>query len=427
MFKLNLTIIIFLILGSTYLFPQNARIETQYVWRDNGARIDWAKHGHKYIAYDFKGTDGFYDWLISDFEHTYIKDLTKSKTNIPQRDQGNASFHPQNSYIIYQAVKDSALGGDENLAWYTQKINSKAGRPGKGFDNDLWCVDMSDTSFYRLTTLPTKKTTFDTTKITGILHPHFSHDGTKVLWAHLIDGAADIGNRGNWGLWQLNVSDFVVNTGIPVLENTREFKPGGILGNFTFCESHDWAKNDSLVIFCMNSEGQHETHIDIYSLNIYDSTLLRLTDESKIWDEHAQVTGDGKHLIWMCSKGYDFDSTHAKETLKADYWLMDLDGNNKEKVTFFNDPAHPDYQIHEGKRVICADASFSAGGDSILIHTKAITDSLTEEIIHFALFDPGCTSSVVHGNNLPEKFLLKQNYPNPFNPQTISIQLSARP
>ena len=97
-----------------------------------------------------------------------------------------------------------------------------------------------------------------------------AEDILSFKWAQTVDGLSDIGGRGKWGLWQLNISDFVVNGGPPSLQNTISYKPGGILGDFTWCESHDWTKNDSVVIFSMNSEGQHENYMDLYTLNIYD-------------------------------------------------------------------------------------------------------------------------------------------------------------
>jgi len=168
--------------------------------------------------------------------------------------------------------------------------------------------------------------------------------------------------------------------------------------------------------------------MDIYTLNIYDSTLTRLTNDSQTWDEHAHFTHDEKHLIWMSSKNYQFDSNRAEETLKTDFWIMKSDGSNKQQLTFFNDPDHQHHQIFPGRRMICGDASFSPTGDSILINVKAIVDSLEtcDETIMFALFNSHPTSIEFPKINSVDKFILKQNYPNPFNSSTsINYQLSA--
>jgi Tol biopolymer transport system component len=212
------------------------------------------------------------------------------------------------------------------------------------------------------------------------------------------------------------------------LQNTISYKPGGLLGDFTWCESHGWTKNDSVVIFSMNSEGQHEKHMDIYTLNIYDSILVRLTDEPQTWDEHAQLAENGTKFIFICSTPYDFDSTRAQETLKTDYWIMNIDGTNKQRVTFFNDPSHSDHQIHNGKRVICADASFSPTGDSLLICTKVPDDTIENiyEKIMLAVYDAS-SSSIIFPEQTPREFHLHQNYPNPFNATTkITYSLAIR-
>ena len=420
----RLLITFWLALYGDPLLAQNPSVEPLDIWQNYASRTDWAK----LIAFDYYDSDGFFDLAICNSSKTNFSQLTKDVAFIPQRHIGNPTYHPSGRYIIFQALKDSSLGGEENKAWVTYVVDSYFGSPGKGFDNDLYCVDLNDTSFHRLTTLPTKKFFFDTTKVTGILHPHFSKSGTKVLWAQAYDGLADIGGRGKWGLWQLNISDFVLQGSTPSLGNTVSFKPGGLMGDFTWCESHGWTNNDSVVIFSMNSEGQHETHMDIYTLNIYDSTLTRLTDKPKTWDEHAHLTHNEDKFLWICSETYDFDSTRAEETLRTDYWIMDIDGNNKKRVTFFNDPAYPDYQIHGGQRVICADASFSPSGDSLLINTKVPDDTVTRvyEKILLALYHEGSTD-IEFLHELPEKFILYQNHPNPFNTTTKLVYALNRP
>jgi hypothetical protein len=413
--KFKSALLISLTICVSSLFSQDPRVEPQIVWQIHATRTDWTN----FIAFDHVDLDGFYDLAVSNFKRTSARTLTRGIPGLPQRHIGNPTIHTSGRYIIFQTQKDSTLGGEENKAWFTYVFDSYIGSPGKGFDNDMWCVDLLDNSFYRLTTLPTKKSLLDTTKVTAILHPHFSKDGTKVLWAQAFDALADIGGRGKWGLWQLNISDFVVKGGKPSLQNTISYKPGGLLGDFTWCESHSWTKNDSVVIFSMNSEGQHDNHMDIYTLNIYDSTLTKLTDNYKTWDEHAQLTPDEKQLIYICSQGYDFDTTRAEATLRTDYWLMNTDGSNKKRLTFFNDPAHPDHQIYGGQRIICGDASFSPNGDSLLINTKVPDDTLNyaSENIMFALFHPG-KSSIEFLNKEPGTLELYQNYPNPFNNTT---------
>lgn len=418
--RLNMVVFLF-IYTAQFLFAQEPRVAPQFLWQNHATRTDWSH----WIAFDYFGADGYFDMAVSNFEKTALNQITKDAVGLPQRHIGNPTFHPQGRYIIFQAQKDSTLGGEENQAFITYAIDEYLGSPGKGFDNDLWCVDLYDLSFYRLTTLPTRKTFLDTTKVTGVLHPHFSKDGNRVLWAQLYDGLADIGGRGKWGLWQLNVSDFVVQGGIPTLQNTISYMPGGIFGDFTWCESHGWARHDSLVIFCMNAHGQHENHMDIYTFNVHTNELNRLTDAPRVWDEHAQLTADGKHLMWICSESYPFDTTQAEATLRTDYWIMNLDGTNKKRVTFFNDPGHSDYQIYDGERIICADASFSPSGDSLLICTKLLDGQLGTggEKIMFALYNPSATS-VVLADRISPSIRLEQNFPNPFNGATqISYHL----
>ncbi len=415
--KKTIQSLMIVLMTAGWLFPQTPRIEPQTIWQNFGTRTDWSKTGK--IAFDYIGADEYFDLAVSNFSKTDIHFVTRDKSNIPQRHIGNPTWHPGGRYVIFQAQKDSALGGNENRAWTTYFYDEYIGSPGKGFDNDLWCVDLDDTSFHRLTALPTKKSFWDTTKVTGILHAHFSHDGTKVLWAQAYDGLADIGNRGNWGLWQLNISDFVLDYGNPILQNTICYRPGGVLGDFTWCESHGWTNNDSLVLFCMNAHGQHQTHADIYTLNIYDSTLTRFNDDPRVWDEHAHFTPDGQKIIWISSQGMEFDSTEAEATLKTEYWIMNTDRAEKTQLTFFNTPGHPDHGLFEATRIICADASFSISGDSLLMNIKVFNDTLGTVSENIMLGELNTDKTAIEKLKcVPDQMVLHQNYPNPFNPVT---------
>ena len=53
------------------------------------------------------------------------------------------------------------------------------------------------------------------------------------------------------------------------------------------------------------------------------------------------------------------------DDLKTDYWLMNPDGSNKRRLTYFNQPGHPHY-MKEG--VAAADGAWSPDGRRYLAY-----------------------------------------------------------
>ena len=189
-----------------------------------------------------------------------------------------------------------------------------------------------DGAFYRLTTIPTKKSLLDTTKISGVLHPHFSKDGNRVLWAQSFDLMADIGGRGRWGLWQLNISDFVVIGGIPRLQNTISYTPGGLFGDFTWCESHGWAKHDTLIIFSMNGHGQHENHMDNMVSIMFN--LFVENPREKLIRNTQNLAFNQQSEDYLVIILYDYQNNRIKE----EEWRAMRDSRSARDSRRFSDP-----------------------------------------------------------------------------------------
>ncbi len=373
--------------------------------------MDWSWSGNNLIAFDRVGTDEFFDVYQMTPQGTDIICLTEYPGVVPQKHNGQPAWHPSGNYIVFQAEKD--VNFDPNDQHYQ---DSEFSKPGMGWNCDLWCVDLRDMSFTRLTNLPTRKTFFDTTHTSGVLHPHFSHDGTRLLWSECLNGEADIGDRGNWGQWRLNLSKFVVDTSGPRLDSTIYFERGEF-GDGTFYESHGFSPDDSLVIFSGNLQPeQHQGYLDIYTIHVRSHELTRLTFTTEdVWDEHAHYSPNGQNIVRICSEGYAFDPDQWQNTMKTDYWLTDEDGQNGVRLTYFNDPMHPEYT---GARVIVADNSWSPEGDKLIACAACFSDTTPFAKIFMIEFAESPISARGFSNS-PERFHLLRSYPNPFNAQTV--------
>ncbi len=90
------------------------------------------------------------------------------------------------------------------------------------------------------------------------------------------------------------------------------------------------------------------------------------------WDEHAHYSPDGKKILWMsrAELKVQFPSVYGLEWakyLRAELWTMNSDGTKPIRLTYFNQPNHPDYRwfqknVFATKRVIVSDNAFSPDG-----------------------------------------------------------------
>lgn len=103
-------------------------------------------------------------------------------------------------------------------------------------------------------------------------------------------------------------------------------------------------------------------------MELASGELRKLTDEPDVWDEHAHYSPDGTTIVWASSRGYPYDNKttgfgEVARSLKLDYWLMDADGTNKHRLTYFNQPGAIEYVGHQA---IVADSSWSPDGKQLV-------------------------------------------------------------
>jgi len=101
-------------------------------------------------------------------------------------------------------------------------------------------------------------------------------------------------------------------------------------------------------------------HLDIYTFDLETHELRQLTDSPGEWDEYAQFSSTGKKIVWISSTGYGMGTARRWwNYLKTDYWIMNADGSNKTRVTFYNK------EVEDGMRVICSDCSWNVNGTKL--------------------------------------------------------------
>ncbi len=324
----------------------------------NAKDSEWSPGGN-WIAYPRRNpVDWYYDvWLIRP-DGTGRHCITCGD-NFPQKHNGNVTWHVSGEYLVFTAQNEDTQG---------DFLDSVA-LPGVGLNCNLWAMTSDGQQAWQLTDLPTQNRTPQ-----GVIHPQFSHDGKRLFWAQALGEYSPVAGE-EWGKWQLAIADFVIENGTPRLENIVYSQPGP---HPRFYESHGWSPDDSKLIFSGNpEEGYHPPNgLDIYSMDAASGELTRLTQTSTDWDEHAHFSPDGSRIAWMSGAELDVEFPSVKwpdwkEYITTELWMMNADGSDQQRITYFNEPGHSHHtwlqEMTNGTvRAVVSDSSWSPDGSQLI-------------------------------------------------------------
>lgn len=308
----------------------------------SGGRVDWLASGGRWIAFDRKGADGFYDVWMAAEDGSGERCLTDRPGILPARNNGQPAWHPDGRHMVLQAEKADST------------IDLPMTRPGAGVLNDLWLIDVEAGPAWLIRDVPGSSG--------GTLHPHFSHDGLRLSWSELYGPAGRTPGH-EVGLWRLMVADLVWDSGVPCLAGVT----GQVPGVEGFYENHGFSPDGSKLIFTAPlEEGRRVRSSNLWTLDLGDGSLDQLTNEG--YNEHGQYSPDGSRIVWMTGNGAG-DGVWGRDYWATELWIMDADGGGKEQLTFANEPGH-EHQGWSGGltgSTIFADSSWHADGDRLIV------------------------------------------------------------
>lgn len=311
------------------LFAQQI-ITSATIFRAHGLDVAWDRSGSNRIAYSAKGSDGYYDVHLANPDGSHDTCITCNSPLLPNKHIAAPDWHPSGKWLLITVEKPVHEGG------------SFAAMPGLGSFTDIWMIDTGCTKAYKLVDLPNDRDH-------GVIMPHFSHDGRHIIWTNR-KAKADIFAHGRFfGFWTINIADFAFGAdSIPHISNIKSFEPGGS----DFYETYGYSPDDSQIIFCSNMHQKSIWDEHIYTMDTNGNNIQRLTQTN--YNEHAFYTPDGSKIVWM---------TNTDTKKGTDWWMMNIDGSNKKRLTYFNDKSSTQYA---GQAVWCGFGSFSPDGTQFI-------------------------------------------------------------
>ncbi|NIS82716.1 MAG: hypothetical protein GTO14_21510 [Anaerolineales bacterium] len=302
--------------------PIPSAIQSYTLLREQGGRVSWL-HTQDLIAFDAKGEDRYFDVYIMNLDGTDLRCLTCATAQVPQRNNGNPAWHPSGEWLVFQAQ-------DPDLSTPTSILSNYITSPGVAVNNNLWVAKTDGSGFWQITEVEARR---------GALHPHFSPDGTKLIWSEMIENAAD----NQTGTWEIRMADFSIQDEKPLLTNIQASRPEDL----QLYEMHGFSLDGKTIIFSGVEWGKYYYDLEIYTMNITTGDLQQLTNNDE-WDEHAHFSPDGETILWVSS---DETPQVKSDTLpgiiehppKFEYWIMNADGSCKRRLSGFNHPQSPEY------------------------------------------------------------------------------------
>jgi hypothetical protein len=348
---------------------------TYTVLAENGGRVAWYRGmnaAHNKIAYDAKtqkwGTDSRTDIYVmnadgsgkecitcnmAEFETLYRMILAQRQAVGDSRLGfwiGQPEWHPDGRHVILQVENLNSLHLVQNFVSF-------------GVDNDLWILDVETRTASRIwaTTLPRN----------AALHPRFSDDGNKLIFAQRI-----LTNLANvWDGWGIIVADFDINQAPEnMISNANLIAPSGrglyettgFIGSSNTEFSYSFTPYEDNTVLPYVAEGR------ITDVNGSFSQVI--VDFVNAWDEKPRYSPSTLAVVSMSSA---FDTvwipTDGAATLQTDLYLG-TPGGVLDRVTFFND------LDRYTTRVLVTDQEWNAAGDKLIVQAQPNAAGLDAEI-----------------------------------------------
>ena len=263
------------------------------------------------IAYGRMAKDGHYHAFIADGDGSRERRVTFA-TWRDDRHQFPAAWHPEGAFLVLLVEQNE------------HERSSVDAIPGYGAYTDYWVVTRDSARAWKLYGLPEG---YDH----AITHAAFSPDGSKFVWTERIRAPRLFDLNLFAGAYAFKVADFVAEPE-PHLENVRSIIPGDVEQGG---EIESIAGDNRTIAFYSTFVSKNLFASRIYTMDIERGVIKELTRES--FAQAPTFTPDGKSIVYMSGAGADIFPWQLQG---ADWWIMNVDGSNKRRLTFMNVRGH---------------------------------------------------------------------------------------
>jgi hypothetical protein len=297
-----------------------------------GGRVDWLPAGA--IAFDRLGaTDALSDVYVMRPNGTDMRCLTCGAAGVPQANNGNPAWHPSGYLVAFQAQNPALPVLPVEKAHAANLLTS----PGWGTNHNLWLAMADGSRFWQLTDIQAGM---------AILHPHFNSAGTRLVWSE------KIGFTATDEQWVIRHAALSWTGAGPALTDVQTIAP---LGTAVFYEAHEFTRDGRQILLSAGYPAQ--SSLDVYVYDLASGDLRNLTNSPGEYDEHAHFTPDGSRIVFASSRDIPIPRQYFVPYL--DYWSMNPDGTDRQRLTFFNQPGAREYYANG---IVCGDISFGPDG-----------------------------------------------------------------
>ncbi len=359
---LSLSLAGHLLHGQIYYNPE--LVDSVTTFSKIGGRMDWHKESGN-IVYDQqeeKSCDIFIYYANRDTTLNLTADMNNNTFNGQTvkswQHRGQPAFHPSGKFIVFQTMNDHA-----SEKYKTPELLSL------GVNNDLWVMNLDGSNKKKLTQNP---------EGFSVLHPHFSHDGKKIIWAEKYN---DCKRKSTFGAWRIRIADVeITESNNLTLNNVATIQPGGE----KWYETHGFSLDDNKIIFSGNLDTDLKAN-DIYTYDLENKTLTNLTESPSTWEEmHNYNPSNSSEYSYISSSFFDWKNRWGWATLRTELYINR--GGNPHQLTGFNQKMGFGTEELTKKHYFIGDHCYSADGKSILaVLAEVAVGESTSKIIQIHL------------------------------------------
>lgn len=317
---------------------------------------DWSPDGTRLLGHnkDASGVFQVYTWDTNGGDEQMISVPAGVPGLSAGCHKGFAHYGPGGEYIVL-SVEMNFLCPKQNSA------------PGLASSTNLWVVHLRTNTWTNLTNYPLPQ---QVTDLNGALSPYFSPDGTKIVWAKILEKADYSNPRMIFGKWEVHVADFSLDGGPHITNDTVL-----ALGDGNIYETHGFSPDGGKILFSADIGLEYSAGLDLWEYNLTTRELTNLTNSPREYDEHARYSRDGQSIIWgstKCCRSYNVQWFLG--TLRSEAYTKRLDNLAEQtQLTRFNMEG---LFIRKTERTGNWTTAWSPDGKSIIVAQQTYSDGI---------------------------------------------------